>query len=258
MTRPRRWVCGVVAVAAVCTGLAASPWPAAEAVGAVPLVLYLPGSALVAAVDPWATRARGLDRVFWSGSASIGAAVLGGFLLNAAGGLRRGSWLLLLVALVAVGSGVGWLRGGRRRDRVPAEVRRRRRRPISPGTGLLLVGATALVAGALGLSVVASIRLDQEHFVQLWLVPRPRAAGAYAGSVRVGMRNDEGRTVALDLQVRTASATLLRRRRLRLRPGQTWSVVVRRPGQLAVTATVSLASRPSRVLLLTRLAAPFP
>ncbi len=258
MTGPRRWVCGVVAVAAVCAGLAASPWRAAEAVGALPLVLYLPGSALVAAVDPWATRARGLDRVFWSGSASIGAAVLGGFLLNAAGGLRRGSWLLLLVSLVVGGSAVGWLRGARRRDRGPAEIPRRRRRPMSPGTGLLLAGAAALVAGALGLSVIASIRLNQEHFVQLWLLPRPRAAGAYAGSVRVGTRNDEGRTVVLDLRVQTAGATLLRRRRLRLRSGQTWSVVVRRPGRLAVTATVSLASRPSRVLLLTRLAAPFP
>jgi hypothetical protein len=88
-----------------------------SAIAAIPLVLVLPGLALITAADPDRSLLGGAERYFWSGVLSIGCAVLGGLILNAATSLDRPSWIVLLAGLTGAALVVGFVRAGVRLPR---------------------------------------------------------------------------------------------------------------------------------------------
>src|ERR1700733_9287308 len=97
LTTPRRFISVVVALTALCATLAAVTSVAAvDIVFGLPLALFLPGAALVWAIDPWGRRVKGPERIMWSFGASIGMVILGGLLLNLTGGLTRPHSLILV------------------------------------------------------------------------------------------------------------------------------------------------------------------
>jgi hypothetical protein len=113
-----------------------------------------------------------------------------------------------------------------------------------------------LVVGALAVSVYSNSNANPERFVQLWILPIPRSAGATAIRAEVGVTNYEGHRVRLEVSVKAPGTVLVNHRTVVLRQEQTWTYYLIRKNFVAVIATVAFASRPSRVLDSVRLASP--
>ncbi len=259
LTTPRRFISVVVALTALCATLAAvSSVAAVDIVFGLPLALFLPGAALVWAIDPWGRRVKGPERIMWSFGASIGMVILGGLLLNLTGGLTRPHWLILVSVAVALCAVVGWVRSGTQaaeEDRTPeGEEPARWVTSLSLRAVALLVAAVVVVSGALVLSQRTSAESSQEHFVQAWILPRP-SGNVYSTTAQLGVRNREGDPESLVIRV-TVGSSHSSTRTVELKDGQEWThQVSRNPGQ-RVSATVAIASRPSAILARVYLAKP--
>jgi uncharacterized membrane protein len=253
-----RWSAVILLVAAIACAVLntrSSVW-AIQISTALPLVLYLPGAALVLAVDPWRRRVKGPERLLWSLLGSIGSAIGGGLILNVASELNRTTWLAYLLAVTIAAAVATTLRGGSRDGPALSWGARLRKARAPMPTVLLIIGASTLVAAAVALSVYSSSTSNRERFVQLWILPNPAGAGATAVRAEVGVTNYEGRRLRFDVSIETPKSVLLSRQQVVLGQGQTWTYHLIRKGQLPVLATVSLASQPSRVLDSVRLASP--
>jgi uncharacterized membrane protein len=256
--KSKRWsAVGLAVTAILCTALNArsSVW-AVQIATALPLVLYLPGAAIVLSVDPWRKHAAGSERVLWSWLGSIVAAIAGGLVLNLVSELTRTTWLAYLLGVVVVATIASMVRRGgysepalRLGDRVP-------RIRVHTSAALLSVGAGLLIAGALAVSVYSSSNSNREHFVQLWVLPIPAGAGATAARAEVGVTNYEGRPLRFEVSITEPGRVLLSRKLLVLNQGQSWTYHLVRHGSVPVLASVSLASQPSHVLDSVRLASP--
>lgn len=260
LTAPRRLLGLLVVLTAICAVPAAvSSAGAVDIVFGLPLALFLPGAALVWAIDPWGSRVTGPERFMWSAGASIGIVILGGLLLNLTGGLTRPHWLILIVAVVAVCAVLSWFRGGPRvtepADGTAADVE-----PAGGILGslslravLLLLAAVLVVSGALVLSQRTSAEANREHFVQAWLLPQP-SNNAFSTTAQLGVRNEEGGPEVVTIRLRAGShgSTWT----VGLKNGQSWTHQLSRSLGDTVTATVALASDPSSVLARVDLAKP--
>jgi uncharacterized membrane protein len=270
-TRPRRTIVGLVATTAVCVLVAAATSNSViDTVVGLPLFLYLPGAALVWAVDPHGRQVSGWPRLMWSIGASIGMVILGGLALNLTGGLTRPHWLVLVAAAVAVLAVVAWLRGSPqpRIETVGSDVEapsepsaeEGRIRSISVRQGALVLGALAIVAGSLVLSLHSGAVTSREPFVQAWILPQPQA-NPWSTTAQTGITNHEGgpRTFVVLEAVGKATATqqvVVTQQVVTLGEGQTWvHKLTRKPGQ-TVRVTVALSSRPDEVLVSVNLARP--
>jgi uncharacterized membrane protein len=253
-----RWSAAAFIVSALACAFvsAKAPWPAFQIAAALPLVLILPGSALVLAVDPGHTRTAGTERLFWCLLASLGATIAGGLILNMTAELTQVTWLAYLSGVVVVAALVSVVRQPERGVDVRNSWKQMKGARVAMPAALLGVGAIALIAGALALSVYSSSTENREHFVQLWLVPTPATAGATAERAELGVTNYEGRQVRVDISIRTPDTLVLSRKGVVLNQGQTWTYRIFRPGLVPVTATVALASDPSRILSSVKLASP--
>jgi uncharacterized membrane protein len=228
---------------ALCAAVAAaSSVGAVDIVFGLPLALFLPGAALIWAIDPWGLAVKGPERFMWSFASSIGIVILGGLLLNLTGGLTRQHWLILSSAVVAITAVAAWLRSGNRVGEEPARwVTTLSLRPVA-----LLVAAVLVVSGALVLSQRTNTESSREHFVQAWILPQP-TGNVFSTTAQLGVRNEEGDTEVLLIRVKVGSSGTSTRT-VDLRDGQEWTrQVSRNPGQ-PVSATVAIASRPSSIL----------
>jgi uncharacterized membrane protein len=243
--------------AAVCLGVnRVSSIASLEALSAVPLVLLLPGASLVLAVDPWHGHMVGAERLMWSVLGSIVSAIAGGLILNVASELSQTTWLAYLFGVVIVGAVASALRrgdeamaGGRESTR-PFKIR------VRPTAALWTVGALVLASAALAISVYSSATSDQEHFVQLWILPIPGGAGSTATHAEVGLTNYEGRKDRFDVVIQGTGTGVHVRRELVLAEGQTWTYHFIRKTLAPVIATVALTDNPNHALSSVRLASP--
>jgi uncharacterized membrane protein len=267
-----RWrVLVVIASAtAVCVAICLSTHnQVADTIGAVPLVIWLPGAAIVAAADPLSRRVAGTERIYWSLIASMGASVLGGLVLNLAGGLDRTSWSVVTSIVVAVAVVTGLLRRPSTAPEAPADdwapeapaedgveatpARQSMSRPlrsarrVSLRSVVLLCVAVLLTGGSIVLSEVSSARDLGEQFVELWMLPSPADASNFATRLEVGIDDYETGTTTFLVRVkgdgpkeRTWLVQLARR--------QDWTTTISRARDEEVVATVSLASSPGRIL----------
>jgi uncharacterized membrane protein len=271
LTRPRRTVLGLVVITAGCAVVAVlTANSVIDTIVGLPFFLYLPGAALVWAVDPHGRRVSGWQRLVWSIGASIGLVILGGLALNLIGGLTRPHWLVLVAAVVVVLAVVAWVRGSPLppgeaagsgfEPSSEASAEEGRIRSISVRQGALLVGALAVVAGSLVLSLHSGAVTSREHFVQAWILPRPQA-NPWSTTAQTGITNHEGasRTFVVLEAVGKATATqqvVVTQQVVALGDGQTWvHKLTRKPGQ-TVRVTVALSSRPDQVLVSVNLARP--
>ncbi len=227
-----------------------------QVVAGIPLALYLPGAALVLAIDPSGRHVRGVARLMWSCLASLVVLMAGGLILNYVDQLTSKTWAAYLLAVVAIASALTLLR------RVYYPLHRglwsgslRRRIALGPGPILVLGAAAAIGALAIGLSVYSSATSQQEHFLEFWLVPKPVGAGSTAHRARLGVTNEEGRLESLEVTV-TSDGRVLSRYSFRLQPGRSWTHALARRKTVPLVATLALASDPSRVIESVTLAAP--
>lgn len=234
----------VAAVAALLVTLAAVENAAVRTLFALPLVLVLPGYALIAAAFP--RRDLGVaERLAFSAGVSLAVAGLGGVVLNwTPAGLQADSWALLLGGVTLGASEV-------------AAYRRRGQPAVAParaGVGLgggqwLLFGLAALViAGAVGVATVGANRQPRSGFTQLWMTP---ASEDRQDAVYLGVTSLEVTAVRYELQVVIGGAVVREWQPLELAPGERWVTRVElpapEPGLRTVEAVLYRLDNPESV-----------
>jgi uncharacterized membrane protein len=182
----------------------------------LPLVLFVPGYALAAALFLPGEIGRDV-RVVLSVAFSVGVTALGALAVELVVGLDRPVWAGLLASATVAAAAVAMRR---RASLAP--------RAASAGPFLPRVGPIALVAILLAIVIagwaIASAteevhrQASRSHFTSLWLLPRESEAEPAAA---VGVENHQGRTVTYWLTVRRGARTV-GRWRLRLAAGQEW------------------------------------
>ncbi len=197
----------------------------------LPLVLLLPGYALVSALFP--NRSLGVaERLMFSLGLSLPIVILGGLALNwTPFGLRASSWAVLLAGITLAASAV-------------ALVRRRGQSMSAPGwlsvgnvgftlrQGLLLGLAAAIVCGAVAVSIIGAERQSYAGFTQLWILP---AGGANAeNAVRLGVSNMESTAMEYRLAVNVGGKVVKQWPAIDLEPNKQWEATLVLPPTASV------------------------
>lgn len=242
-----------VSVAAVLCALvaAAVPWELVRLVAALPLTLFLPGYAIVAA----AFGSRELappKRLTLSVAVSLMTLVLAALVLNIPSfGLTTASWAVLLPVIV-----IAACRGAAlRRDRPHAG--RRSAKPPWAGwrpspRDAVLVGAAVLVAiAALVLAQKPLSAENAEGFTALWMLPTDSRQDA----VRVGVLSSEQDPADYTLQVRMGAKMGAKGKsqsyRVALSPGEEKTFEVQVPhapgGRAHVVVSLYRSEEPQRL-----------
>ncbi len=197
----------------------------------LPLVLLLPGYALVSALFP--NRSLGVaERLMFSLGLSLAIVILGGLGLNwTPFGLRASSWAVLLAGITLAASAV-------------ALVRRRGRSMSAPGwlrvgnvgftlrQGLLLGLAVAIVCGAVAVSIIGAERQSYAGFTQLWILP---AGGANPeNAVHLGVSNMESTAMEYRLAVNVGGKVVRQWPAIDLEPNKQWEATLVLPPTASV------------------------
>lgn len=235
-----------VAAAVLCSLVAALvPVEIIRVIAALPLTLYLPGFALVAASFDGGDLAP-LKRLTIEVGASLILLVLSAFLLNIFPfGLTTASWAVLLVLLVIAGC------IGAARRRGPAQ---RSPRPLfaslaRPSTrSAVLVGA-AIVIGAAAVAL-AQKPLPAKHaagYTALWMLP----TNAEEDAVVVGVQSNQQDAAAYRLRVSVDGGSRSHTYRVKLDPGEERTFEVATPhgsgASTHVVASLYCAGRPDEL-----------
>jgi uncharacterized membrane protein len=214
-------------------------------VAAVPLVFFLPGTALAAALlgdeeDRWVGAALSLGL-------SLAVAAIGGVVLNLSPwGLVAGSWAALLSVITLAGALAGFVRRdertghrgvpGRSADRWAAE----QRSPVrSGGVGgsAVLVTAGLLAAVALAVAQFGAAHAGRPAFTQLWMVPTSSPDGTV---LRIGILNQESTALRFELRVQVDGATVHRWPSLAIPRGSEWRETFVLPAAAARARTIEV------------------
>ncbi len=205
--------------------------PLLRIIGALPLVLILPGYALVAACLPkrsfgWA------ERLLLSLGASIAVTVLLSLVLYWLGiSLQTATWSIALAAATLIASAIAWQRRQKVIEALPSTVDIR----------LNLRQATLLgVAVVIG---VAAIRIAQlpvspnnvSGYTQLWLIPTD---GGHSGTYQLGLTSDEFTPVTYHVQVTVDGQVGWNWPEVQLKPGESWTSPIELQADRATTGTI--------------------
>lgn len=231
MTARRLLVTFAVVVALVGLNIALPPGTSAvvHTAVALPLVLFCPGFALMAALFPMRSRPStseesvGIDwpeRLLFSVALSLVIAIVGGLLLNRTGpGLTTTSWALFLVGVTVIAG-------------IPAVLRSMSglATGLTPGsvswTRFLVYGAAVLLAAtALVVARSSAVQDQARPFTQLWILP-----GAGSTAAEIGIRSQESSTQDYLLRV-VSGGQVIRQYALSLAPGMTWQRTVSVPSR---------------------------
>lgn len=189
---------------------------------ALPMVLMLPGYAVVAALFPRRTLGK-VELVVLSLGLSLAIAVLGGFALNwTPSGLRSGPWAVLLSGVTLGGCIVGL---ARQREQAMPYIERLRTERLSVGLTLrqaLLGGLAVLIVGGAFAISTAGVAQQQraQPFTQLWILPASVAQAKSA--VHIGIRNMEQTTMAYTLDLTVDGKVAAVWPTIQLRSGEQW------------------------------------
>ena len=203
--------------------------PLLRAALAIPLVLFLPGFALVNAALP-ALVVPAVERLLMSIGASIGLTILVGLGLGISPfTLEAQSWLLALLSLTLVLLALGWLR------RAGMDVRGARPRwATMPRRGAAFVLISGLIMADVVLATrVATAQLEQPVPVQLWLVP----IAGQPDQAQLGMR--AGGTDGQFLLRLSSAGTVIRSFDLTLTAEQTWATLLILPPEIRAQPVVA-------------------
>lgn len=189
----------------------------------LPLVLVLPGYALVAALLPWQALELA-ERLLLSVGTSLALTIGGGLLLNLQPwGLRTGSWALLLGG-ITVGAALVALR---RRRSLPATAPGARPAPGLLGwrQGAMLLLSLGLVGMAFAIARTPAPPQGLLGYSMLWMLPE----GSEGREVQLGIRSQEFTTVRYRLAVSAGGAQLGAWEPVELDPGEDWDATLALP-----------------------------
>jgi hypothetical protein len=224
-------ICSALAAVAITLALLAPEIGPARALVALPLVLFAPGYALVAAAFP-SGRLGVVERLLFSLGASLAVAALAGLLLHwTALGLRPAAWAVALGNITLVASLIALVR----RWQQPAGDTVPRSTGMTLAQSGLLGLAALLVASAVVIARDGAIQQRATGFTQLWVLPD---SAARTDSVRLGVSNREPGQIGYRLLV-TASGTIIGSwPRITLGPDEQWEATVALPTAQPAAATV--------------------
>jgi uncharacterized membrane protein len=237
----------IAAAAAVLCALVAAlvPVEIIRVVAALPLALYLPGFALVAATFDGEELAS-LKRLTIEVAASLIVLVLAAFVLNIFPfGLTTASWAVLLALFVVIGC--LWAARGRGPQERP-------RRPLfgsitRPSTrSAVLVGAAILIgAAAVALAQKPLPAKHAEGYTALWMLPTDSDEEA----VVVGVQSNEQDPASYRLEVAAGGKSQSQTYRVKLDPGEERTFEVKVPlratGRTRVVASLHRERRSDRL-----------
>jgi uncharacterized membrane protein len=229
-----------------------------DTLGSVPLVFLLPGAALLGLINSIRKNVSFLERLMWTVLASMGITTVGGLLLNLFGGLTRHNWLIF-AAIVVGASGVFQFGEllihtiSHKQKESSATLPQHYDNGSSPTTltrrnirGLtILLLALSLVVASLVVSQL-NTSATRERFAELWLVPivnnKVNFESTTPGSARLGVQNFEGRTAHFLVSLFIGKSNIPLKRSLTLQNGAEWSLIVNRPRNTALKATLAIRS----------------
>jgi hypothetical protein len=237
----------IAAAGAVLCALMAAlvPVEILRVIAALPLTLYLPGFALVAATFDGEELAP-LKRVTVEVAASLILLVLGAFVLNIFPfGLATASWAVLLALVVVLGCFVAARRRGAAKP-VKRSLLDGVDRP-STRTVLMLTAATLVGAAAIALAQTPLPAKHAEGYTALWMLP----TDAEEEAVMVGVESNEQDPAAYRLRISQAGGSESQTFRVELDPGEekTYEVEVPRgaTGTEHVVASLYREGDPDRL-----------
>jgi hypothetical protein len=203
---------------------------------AVPLVVIIPGYALVAASCSEASIS-GAERLALSIGTSLALAVLGGLLLNwTPWGLQPASWGGLLSTFTIVAAAIALARERQRPTPVavqPAPLRA----GLGVGSAFVLASAVAIHVGTVYLARASAAMSAEDGFTQIWMLPTPEAAPT---SVRLGVKSLETTEETYAVRLDIDGAPALTWTSIVLAPGASWETTTDIPAE-ASGATVAEA-----------------
>ncbi len=215
----------IVMVLAV-AGLAVALWPAAPVVLSAPLgialALFLPGYALIAAMD--SRQATGhVELLTLRLGVSIVITILAGLLLNLMPwGLQRQPWGILLAGITLAAATTAILRRRSSAPALGAEIRMPTLR-LQPMQAVLLVLGVLLLANAVNTARNGAINQPTQGYTQLWMVDKADAA---PGTVRLGVSNQEQKPQRYLLRVTDGGSMLSEWKDIDLQPGAQWEITL--------------------------------
>lgn len=188
--------------------------------GALPLVLFLPGYAISAALFP--PRSLGVpERLLFSLGLSVSVTALAGLALNwTPWGLQTNTWAITLAAMVVAASAIAW----RRRQtaaitNAPVDLKFKPR--LRDG---LLLGLAFLVMGAaIGLTRLPVEPKDVAGYTTLWMIP---AATGRSTDFQLGLTSAEFTETRYRLQVSVSDRVVQDWPELSLKPGEVWETTI--------------------------------
>jgi hypothetical protein len=175
----------------------------AKALLLVPLVVFIPGFALAAAMFPAPPLGRG-ERLAYAFCLSVAAAALGGLAWQLAFGLDRFAWAGILVAVTLVSCAVALRRrAGVAPDRLPSQPRLM---PAAAPTAIAVLIAIAIAVFAVWKAVEGvEDQRAESNFTALWIAPNKYAG---ASGVQIRISNHQSAVHRYRLLVTGAGRTL--------------------------------------------------
>lgn len=215
----------------------------ANALFALPLVLFVPGYAISLALFRKNTLTVA-QLVLFSLGLSLAVVALGGLVLNyTPWGLQFNTWLFWSVGVSLIASAIAFLRG---HEPLTVFSRGSFRRP--PLRDLILLGfAGVSVLVALGLSRIPAPPEGNLGYTALWVVPDQTRRPT---SVDLGLLSSEFTATTYDLQLKMNSEVIQEWKDITLQPGARWTGVAHLPpatGDEKVEAFLYRASNPNQI-----------
>ncbi|MBV9688719.1 MAG: DUF1616 domain-containing protein [Ktedonobacteraceae bacterium] len=212
-----------VTIVAVTLTFAVTPDSVLGRIWTLPLVLVLPGYALMVAMFPRGSFGLA-ERLVFSLGLSLTIVILGGFALNwTPFGLRASSWSVLLGSITLGTCVVALVR--RRGQSVTSSARRGLRSLVfTVRQGLLLGLAALIVCAAIIVSSVGVAQQPFAGFTQLWILP---TGGANPSNVaRLGVRNMESKAMQYRLSVNVDGKVVKVWSSIDLKVNEKWEVTL--------------------------------
>lgn len=227
--RPNDLIVVIVAavLCAILTQVAAAV-PLLRLLGALPLVLFLPGYAITIACFP--TRSLGVpEQILLSLGISFSVAALSGLVLYWLHlGLWSGTWAIVLSLIVVCATAVAWKR--RKRSHSATASLPKIHLNVSFRDSLLLGLAVLVTAVAVGLARMPTPPSGVSGYTLLWMIP---AGDGNTNDYRLGVNSLEFSATTYRLQVTVDGQTAYDWPDLRLAPGGSWETPIALPSDRA-------------------------
>jgi len=190
--------------------------PAIRTVLALPLIVFLPGHAVLAAALP--TQVTGLPRFVFSVGLSLAIVVLSGLGLHFLSAMTRPGWVWALSAITAMGYAVAFVRHFSAGTPSPWSFSFAWN--VSLRDASFYSGSLAAVTLAFMLAVTADPQHQEFHFTEFWMTPDRTDE---IGAVNIGIRNVEANATSYDLELMLDDRIIAAWRDVHLKKGETWA-----------------------------------